>query len=366
MLFDTVPITGTRRTADGYLVADARVARTGVQVYTGAEVGRPDLETVRLYRPEDEVFAADAMQTFAYRPVTVDHPAGGVTADNWRDVAVGQTGGEVVRDGAFVRVPLVLMDAAAIAAVEAGQRELSMGYAAEIEFADGTTPEGETYDAIQRGLRMNHVAVVGRARGGADLRIGDGADNGGAAPITTSKKGSDMTDKLATVVLGDKAAQVAADAAPIIEAFKAQMADALAEKDTAIADAKKLADTKDGEIAALKAQLADAQMTPAKLADAVKARAALLSDAAKMAPAVTGLDAMTDAEIRRAVVAARLGDAAKDMSDEAVSGAFATLSATTDTVRDAIKGGGAQKLGDADTAYAENVAHLSTAWKKGA
>lgn len=361
-LTDSVELSGTRRTADGYLVADARVARTGVQLYRGAEVGRPEMDVVRIWRPEAEVFDAGVLQTFAYRPVTIGHPAGGVTADNWREVAVGQTGGEVVRDGAFVRVPLVLMDKAAIAAVEAGQRELSMGYAAEIEFADGSTPEGEPYDAIQRGLRMNHVAVVAKARGGSELRIGDGAGKGGAAPFTTERP---MTDALKTVVLGDKAVHVAADAAPIIEAYKAQMADALAEKDAASAEARKLADTRDGEIAALKAQLADAQMTPEKLAEAVRARSALLADAAKLAPALTGLDTKPEAEIRRAVVAARLGDAAAAMSDEAVAGAFTTLAATTtDKVRDALKSGTQQKLGDADEAYAANVAALTGAWKK--
>jgi len=55
-LTDTVEIAGVRRTRDGYLVADARVARAGIQIYAGREVGRPDLDEVRVWRPEDEVF----------------------------------------------------------------------------------------------------------------------------------------------------------------------------------------------------------------------------------------------------------------------------------------------------------------------
>src|SRR5690606_31354603 len=112
-LFDTVTLDGLRRTQDGYLVADAKVARTGIQIYTGREVdpenkhGLRDKATVRVYRPEEEVFAQDAMHSFAYRPVTDDHPTEMVTADNWKALAVGQTGGEVARDGEFVRVPLV-------------------------------------------------------------------------------------------------------------------------------------------------------------------------------------------------------------------------------------------------------------------
>ena len=51
-----------RRTADGYGVVSARVARSGnVQVYLGSEVGMNDKATVRVYRPESEVFKKDAI-----------------------------------------------------------------------------------------------------------------------------------------------------------------------------------------------------------------------------------------------------------------------------------------------------------------
>ena len=71
---DTVTIAGTRIRDDGYLVVDARVARTGIQRYLGSEVDRPDLPFVDVLRPESEVFTTDAMASFAHRPVTDDHP----------------------------------------------------------------------------------------------------------------------------------------------------------------------------------------------------------------------------------------------------------------------------------------------------
>src|SRR4051812_4227542 len=157
-LTDTAEIGGLRRTRDGYLVADARVARAGVQVYAGREVGRPDLDEVRVWRPEDEVFDADAMASVAWRPVTVDHPPIGVGAANWRDYAVGFTGDGVARDGAFIRVPLTVMDGAAIETVAAGKRQLSLGYSCDLQFADGVTPDGQAYDAIQTNIRINHLA----------------------------------------------------------------------------------------------------------------------------------------------------------------------------------------------------------------
>ncbi|HCF0513999.1 TPA: DUF2213 domain-containing protein, partial [Pseudomonas aeruginosa] len=172
LLHDSVSVSGVRRTADGYLVADARVARTGIQEYLGSEVGKPDIPIVRVYRPPESVFAEDAMRSYAYRPMTNGHH-GEVTAENWKKLAIGQTGSEVLRDGDFVRVPLVLMDADAIRDYEAGKRELSMGLEAEVIFEDGVTPTGETYDARLGPMRMNHLALVDHARGGEQLRIGD-------------------------------------------------------------------------------------------------------------------------------------------------------------------------------------------------
>ena len=55
-LQDKLTIDNKRRTGDGFLVVNARVARAGnVQAYTGAEVGKPEMATVRVYRPADEV-----------------------------------------------------------------------------------------------------------------------------------------------------------------------------------------------------------------------------------------------------------------------------------------------------------------------
>ncbi|WP_139812749.1 DUF2213 domain-containing protein, partial [Ensifer aridi] len=179
---DYAPIAGTRRTADGYLVADVKTARTGIQIYAGREVGKPELATVKVYRPEAQVFDTASLGSYAHKPVTNDHPAEAVTADNWKALAVGSIGDEVARDGEFVRVPLIVMDAAVISEIEGGKRELSAGYTCDLAWEPGTTPEGEKYDAIQKDIRINHVAIVQRGRAGSQARIGDGARSWGAAP----------------------------------------------------------------------------------------------------------------------------------------------------------------------------------------
>ncbi|MEE7545758.1 DUF2213 domain-containing protein [Xanthomonas sp. Kuri4-1] len=147
-------------------MADAKVSRIGIQQYLGSEVGKPELPIVRLYRPPEKVFSDATLRSFAHRRMTNDHPPVMVDASNWKQYAVSQTGDEVRHDDKFVRVRLVPMDKAAIADWEAGKVELSQGYTAEIVFEEGVTPEGEPYDAVQRNIRNNHLALDHREPAG--------------------------------------------------------------------------------------------------------------------------------------------------------------------------------------------------------
>ena len=115
---DTVTVAGTRRRDDGYLVADARIARTGIQNYLGSEVGKPDMAQVRVYRPGSEVFSDETLRSAAHCPVTNDHPDEHVNSRNWKDYAVGQTGDEVTGEGIFIRVPLMVSDESAMTIIE--------------------------------------------------------------------------------------------------------------------------------------------------------------------------------------------------------------------------------------------------------
>lgn len=169
----------TRKTKGGYVVATPRVARTGIQLYAGDEVGRPTKPIVRVYRPEEEVFAMDAMRSFAHIPVTDDHPSEEVNSHTWSDTSRGHAGGDVARDGDFVRVPLVVMDHRLVQKVDAGKREISMGYTADIDWTEGVTPAGQHYDAVMRNIRGNHYAFVDNARGGSKLRFGDASSGAG-------------------------------------------------------------------------------------------------------------------------------------------------------------------------------------------
>lgn len=358
--FDRVTAGKTRRTADGYLVADARVARTGIQEYTGAEMGLPDRDVVRVYRSEEEVFSQDALHTYAYRPMTNDHPDQQVTAENWKDLAIGQTGGEVARDGEYVRVPLVLMDARAIADYEAGKRELSMGYEAEITFQDGVTPGGEKYDAIQRNLKMNHLALVDRARGGDHLRIGD--DN-----PKPQEKSTMSEPKTRTIMVDGLSVETTDAGAQAIEKLQKDVADARSEltteRDThkqAIADKDKEIAKKDAEIDDLKGK----QMSDADLDKAVTERADLISKAKVVADQdYTG---KSPADIRKAAVVTVLGDEAiKDKSDDYIEARFDMLAekANADPVRSALATQDRSPGQPQDNGQSDYEKRITDAWK---
>ena len=124
---DSVALGTVQITDEGYLVANVRTARTGIQQYRGRELERPDLDRVTVYRDEAEVFRKASLQTFGLLPVTDDHPADLVTADTARMVSVGTTNEEVLRDGEYLRIGIKLTDAATIRKVQDGKRELSVG-----------------------------------------------------------------------------------------------------------------------------------------------------------------------------------------------------------------------------------------------
>lgn len=102
---DAVTVAGKpRRTADG-LVAEAKAVRTGIQLYSGDEVGKPDMTVVRVYRPPEEVFADASLQSFTHAPITNDHPKDMVTAENWKDLAIGEVSTAAKKDGVIPTLP---------------------------------------------------------------------------------------------------------------------------------------------------------------------------------------------------------------------------------------------------------------------
>ncbi|MCZ7488186.1 DUF2213 domain-containing protein [Rhizobium rhizogenes] len=309
---DAVKVSGTRRTADGYLIAEAKSVRTGIQLYSGDEVGKPEMHVVRVYRPAEQVFADASLQSFTHAPVTMNHPDEAVTADNWKELAVGEVSTAAKKDGEWVHLPLILKDAAAISAVEDGKRELSAGYTCELVWGDGVTPDGQPFNATQTNIKINHLAIVDRARAGSQARIGDDASWGAAPfiPDHNPKKETIMT--LKTVTVDGIPVEVTDQGAVVIGTLQSRLADANVKAEKAEAAHTAALAAKDAELAKKDAELDAVKakvLSDADLDKRVQARADLITVANVIAKDVK-TEGLTDAAIRKAVVAAKLGDAA--------------------------------------------------------
>lgn len=353
------------RSADGYLAASPRIARTGIQVYKGWEMGVPDKETVKIYRPESEVFNIDSLRSYAHKPITNDHPKEAVTPANWRKYAVGQTADEILRDGGFIRIPITIMDENAIKDIEDGKRELSLGYTMELNWTPGRTEDGQSYDGVQKSIRANHLAIVASARGGKELRVGDSTGETTMSKKITVDGAAFEVDDAAAVVIPRHVERLEKGVADSTVALKTA-------QDKAATDAATIA-TLTAENATLKKKVEDAKLTPQQIELLVRDRATVVAQArAVLASVVT--DGRELSDIRRQVVDAAMGAASKGWNEEQVASSFAVLTKDAQVnvaeTRDGLSAAlsnprvnhsGQQAL---DAAYATYDKNLTEAWKK--
>ena len=150
------------KTPEGYLVCtDAILARTGKQTYRKNEIfDTQDEEEVEIDRPAEEVFNAQTVASFENKPVTVEHPAEDVNAQNYKDHAVGFA--RDIRRGTangqdVLLGNLVITDGKTIEEIENGEHtELSCGYDCDVS----------EQDLVQRNIRGNHIALCEHGRAG--------------------------------------------------------------------------------------------------------------------------------------------------------------------------------------------------------
>lgn len=179
-----------------------------------------------------------------------------------------------------------------------------------------------------------------------------------------------MSDSLKTVVLGDKAVSVALGDVAAIEQYKTdmqrQLNDAKATHEAAVAG-------KDEQIGKLKADLATAQAAAVVDVDKLVAERSELVGKVKAIDGKIDPTGKSDAELRRAAVASRFGDAdIKDAPDAEINGMFKAIVSSQkqgNPVADAMRQG-LKSVGDSGTAVVDAqsayVARLTRQAKQGA
>lgn len=297
------------RLDNGWLRAPTNLTRAGIFSYR-----QPDGSIRRELRPPEEVFRADSMATFEGVPVTIRHrpdvtPAGLLNADTAKDLAIGSVAGAARQDGDYLAADVLIVDAEGIKAIDGGLTEVSCGYRCDMDEAPGTW-RGQAYDAVQRNIRGNHLALVDRARGGSDIRIR--LDQGDAEQVVSDieHKGPPAGDfPVIKIKLDGVDYEVSEQAAQAFTKVISAHSDRISALEKSATDAKAgqskaeaRADSADAKVTDLTAKLTTAT-DPKTLQSAIQARVALETKAREVLGADTKLDGMDEGAIKRAVLA---------------------------------------------------------------
>lgn len=162
-------LTAPVRSDEGYLFVEGYATRAGVFEYRDAK-GNSFFEL----RPPEEVGNPESLASLARKPMTNLHPKEFVDAKNADRYAIGTVDPDVVWEkdfqNGFVKVRATIQRKDGVDAIDKGRRELSCGYSADLDYTPGVWTDAQgvehRYDAIQRNIRYNHLALVDKGRAG--------------------------------------------------------------------------------------------------------------------------------------------------------------------------------------------------------
>ena len=200
---DSIPLDETYWTKEGYLIDHPVVTSTGIFEYLN-----PDGSVRRELRLPDDVFDPASLISYKGKPVILTHEAGVVDKRNVEQEHIGTILSDGYQDGENVRAEVIIHDTDTMK--KSGLRELSLGYSLDLDETPGVW-KGQPYEAIQRNIRINHLALVDKARAGEQARLNiDG--------FATTLKGGKKT--MAKTKRNDGAPMSPEDLAAAIKAYK--------------------------------------------------------------------------------------------------------------------------------------------------
>ena len=245
--FDSMPMPRAYFTPEGYLKDKPILTSVGIFEYMDHGNVRRELRL-----PED-VFSPESLNSYIGKPVVLTHDAGLIDKDNVADNQIGTILTKGERSGDDVRAEIIIHDTDAMKS--AGLKELSLGYNLDLDETPGVW-NGQRYDAVQKNIRINHLALVREARAGEQARLNlDSRD--GETILTGGKNMTKKTKKRtsrADAVLSDEEFQKAVEQYKKNRAAKADAeddeevvaAEATAEPEGAFSDVeKKVAEVKE-------------------------------------------------------------------------------------------------------------------------
>ncbi len=182
MLKDKIKTAQDKKEVDknGYwYLYDNPITKAGIYPYLGRQIN-PELEPDKIYqvlRPKEELSKPETLHSFNKKPLTNEHEMLGkeVGTTPAEKFGIHGTLGENAKyndDTDTVTNNLAIYSEELKKAIEGGKKELSCGYTCRYELTPGEY-KGQHYDAIQRDILLNHIALVDEGRMGHDVRIMD-------------------------------------------------------------------------------------------------------------------------------------------------------------------------------------------------
>jgi len=161
-------------------IKDNPITKVGVFPYLGSQIS-PELEPneiYQVYRPEDELRDPACIESFKLLPWIDEHVMLGSTKDGFMPAEEKGIEGVIGQDVYFdekdryLKANLKIFSENLANLIDYGKKELSIGYNCKYDLQRGTF-EGTPYDAIQRTIRGNHLALVDEGRSGPDVSVLD-------------------------------------------------------------------------------------------------------------------------------------------------------------------------------------------------
>lgn len=152
------------------------ISQVGVFPYLGKNIS-DKLEPNKIYfvyRPAEELFAPETLESFNSTPLPLvdEHEMLGDGATPAENKGIHGVISNVRQDGKLLVGDISIYSETMKDEINRGKKDLSMGYYCEYDLEEGDY-EGQHYDAVQRNLRGNHVALVDQGRCGHSVRVYD-------------------------------------------------------------------------------------------------------------------------------------------------------------------------------------------------
>ena len=159
------------------------ISKAGIFPYSGRQLGLtgPDADRIfNVLRPPEELADPECVASFKLLPWIDDHVMLGPVAEEMTDRAMpaekkgiqGVIGEDVFYKDGTLYANIKAFSSTLAALIQAGKRELSAGYCCIYDMTAGVW-NGLRYDAIQRKIRGNHLALVTEGRMGPDVAVMD-------------------------------------------------------------------------------------------------------------------------------------------------------------------------------------------------